>query len=292
MNKILRETSLEVFRELGKQEYRILKILAKFGNLNQKEIGHHASYNYTETPLERWAVKKILEGSYQYIGLIPNEFVYHFEKNKKEKQYGLTLKGILAVLAFVEFEEIKSVQLFQKFLRNYKHDKRMTKWAFEFIKYEISLILFYNYTRGIEMTRFKGIRYYWHKFKNYDHDIIESFFVNYFWFMEKKQLKIYDSIKEKYLTLFFILDGCTREISIDETRNWHDYQFEFQDDFREHVDKWYLYVDMFRIKESLVRKDWKREDLIPYYDEKLWNMERKEPHKKAYKILKKFDYIK
>ena len=48
---------------------------------------------------------------------------------------------------------------------------------------------------------------------------------------------------------------------------------------------------MYKISDSYVRKDSKRDDLLSHYDEELWYEEIKEPRKLAYHILKKYKYI-
>ena len=63
LDQALAVSSLNVFAHLEEKHYRILKILAKRGILNQKEIGDQASDNYPSDPLFRWEVKKRLEGS-------------------------------------------------------------------------------------------------------------------------------------------------------------------------------------------------------------------------------------
>lgn len=290
LDELLGISSRSVFSGLKSEHYRILKILAKHGTLNQKEIGYFASHNYTISQIQRWTVKKLLEGSYNYLGLISNEFVYVIEKNKKEKQYGLTVKGILAVLTEVKFEDIFAVKEYKKFLNKYNKKTRIKNWAFELIKLEITLILYYNYLRGLDFTRFKKIRAYLHRFKQYDHEIIQTFIVDTA-FMKEKDRKVYDSIQTNYLILFFMLDEVTFQIEWGKSRDWYENSFEGKDGFRKFVDRWYQYVDMQKISDSPVRKDWKREDLLSYYDEEFWWDETKKPRKRAYHILRKYKYI-
>jgi len=290
LDELLGISSHYVFSGLKKEHYRILKILAKHGTLNQKEMGYYASHNYTESPIHRWAVKKLLEGSYSFLGLIPNEFVYVIDKNKKEKHYGLTVKGILAVLKDIKFEDIFAVKEYRKFLYKYNKKTRIKDWAFELIKLEITLILYYNYARGLDLTRFKKIRMYLNRFKQYDHEIIQTFFVDTA-FMNKKNRKVYDSIQTNYLILFFMLDKLTFPIEWGRSRNWYEDPLDNEGGFRKFIDRWYQYIDMYKISDLHVRKDSKRDDLLSYYDEELWYEEIKEPRKLAYHILKKYKYI-
>ena len=117
LDEPLSKLSRKVFSNLKERDYRILKILAIEGQLNQKEIGTRTSKGYTITGFGRWGVKSRLNKTTHSVGLIPNDFVYQIKINKKETRYALTLKGILAVLAKMKFEEIKQVQDYKKFLK-------------------------------------------------------------------------------------------------------------------------------------------------------------------------------
>lgn len=289
LDQALAISSRKVFGHLDEKHLRILKILAKHGFLNQKEIGHQASFYYPSDPLFRWEVKKRLEGSYKHLGLIPNEFVYSINKNKKEKLYGLTIKGIMALMPVMNLEKIHSVIEFRKMLVKFNKKRRITDWAFKWIKLEMALILYYNYSRGLDLTRFKKIRTYIDKYKKYDHDTIQTFFVNT-QFMNKKDRIRYDSIQKNYWTYFFILDELTDKIPWGETREYFEPK-EYENNFRMFVDRWYEYIDMHKISASPVREDWERNDLLDYYDEELWREEIKEPRRDAYRILKKFKYV-
>lgn len=289
LDQVLAVSSLNVFAHLEEKHYRILKILAKSGILNQKEIGDQASNNYPSDPLFRWEVKKRLEGSYKHIGLIPNEFVYSVNKNKKEKSYGLTIKGIMAVTAGVNLEKVHAVIEYRKLLNKYNKKRKITDWAFKFIKLEMALILYYNYARGLDLTKFKRIRSYMDRYKQYDHEIIQTFFVSTD-FMNKKDRITYDSIQKNYLAHFFILDELTTPITWGQTREYYEPK-EYEGSFRKFIDNWHQYIDMHKIGESHVRIDWKRDDLSPYYDEEFWMQETKEPKLEAYRILKNYKYV-
>ncbi|MDE2588884.1 MAG: hypothetical protein KGL95_04385, partial [Patescibacteria group bacterium] len=97
IDTVLSICSREVFSGLESGEYRILSILAKNGPLNQKEMGILAS-KYASS-FDRWGVKKRLNGSLYFIGLIPCDYVQTIKINKKETKYGLTVKGLLVVLS-------------------------------------------------------------------------------------------------------------------------------------------------------------------------------------------------
>lgn len=136
----------------------ILSILAKNGPLNQKEIGILAS-KYASS-FDRWGVKKRLNGSLYFLGLIPCDYVQIIKINKKETKYGLTVKGLLAVLYQTRFEDIYLIKRFSEFLKKWTTDSKWIDYTLNYIKYEISYFLFYNHVQGIGWTKFRFLQDY------------------------------------------------------------------------------------------------------------------------------------
>lgn len=288
----LKTSSRKVFENLKESDYRILQAIAKNGFLNLKEIGEKTSkYIYTYHSFDRWGVKARFTESNQSIGLITNEYLYKTEINKKESKYCLTLKGLLAVLAKVDLENIFLVKRYQEFLKTLTNDKKIIQWAMDFIKTEIAMILYYNLGRGLNLTKFKSFQYYWQEFKQYNENTAQIFFLNSFSLMPEYHREVYDKIKKEYLKLFFVLDGCTTPLSWLDIDDLTYEKKEENQILREVIDLWYLFIDRFMISEEHSGQDWKRTDLSPYYDIEFWIEEKKEPSKEAYKVLKKNKFV-
>lgn len=277
--------SRHLFSELDEGDYRILKALAKHGALNEAEIGELTSRNFALS-FDRWGVKRRMKGSINFVGLVPNDFVYALKINKKETKYGLTLKGILAVLAKTDFGQIKAVQEYRKSLEKINKNPTLLKLALDYIVAEIKLILHHNYINGFGWTRLKILREYWHEFKQYDDKIIQKFFTN----IQSSDYLIdldYNITKEDYMKKYFYLDSRTymldyrsSQFDFDNSSPYNDYEF------RMHVDRWYLVIDSYKEK-GFTKFEYQRNDLLQYFDSELWYQERKALRKNGYKLYQK-----
>lgn len=281
IDEILTESSRKLFGKLDDEDIRILYILARQGWLNQKEIGEKTE-RYAIS-FDRWGVKKRFNGTIHFLGLIPNHYVFEHKKNNKEKLYGITFKGLLAVLSVLRFEEIYLVKRFAQLLHHLDDRQNLTSWALEFIKYEMGLILYHNNIKGLDWTRYKVLRQYWDNFKSYNVNTIQNLFLDVP-FMNKGELEVYDILKREYLTLFFILDKCTSTIEWN-SENTDQVNEKFLG-FRSFVDKWYKYIDAYSLTDYSAIQDIHRSDQSGYYDEEFWFQERKEPQKRANRIFK------
>jgi len=252
--------------------------------MNVTELGKKTSApKYSYHGLTRWGVKSRLYGSNKYLGLIPNQFVSPIKINKKEIRYTLTLKGLCTILAKTDFERIFIVKKYREFLKSFTKNKNMLKWSMDFIKSEIKLVLYYNYLKGLNLTKFKQLRLYWDEFKSYDDKVIQSFFLD-IKFLDK--YGYYEEIKKEYLKLFFILDHTTHPI---EWGVKHDFAYdypEFKDPLRKFVDRWFLYIDQI----ILPNKEWMEyqmiQPLVQIDNQSLWNDTQKELRKEAEIIVK------
>jgi len=288
----LKISSKKVFENLKESDYRILQAIAKNGFLSLTEIGEKTShYKYTYNSFDRWGVKARFTESNQSIGLITNEYVYKTKINKKESKYSLTLKGLLAVLSKMDFENIFLIKRYRKFLKTQTNDKRIIQFAMDFIKIEIALILSYNWGRGLNLTKFKSFQYYWQEFKQYNENTVQTFFLSSWSLMSEDHRERYENIKKEYLKLFFILDGCTTPVSWLDIDNYTYEKKKHNKKLRRIIDSWYLFIDRFDITKEISGQDWKRTDLSPYYDVEFWIEETKEPNKEAHKILKNNKFI-
>lgn len=242
INLLLNEASKELFRDLDEYHWKILERLATFGAMGLVELGRDL----------RWQMKLRLYGSNRTIGLIPNDFVHEFKISNKKVNYELTTKGLLAVLAIKKFEDVYTAIKYKEFLEIKLEKKDLVNWSFEFIKYEIALILYYNYLQGLNWTKFKNIKPYWTDYKTYSNHVRKNFFMHEF--LNKDISEEYKMIESKYLTLFSILDYCTFTIRWDESSSFSDLlQFPADDSIRIYVDRWHLFIDDRNLREQDVK---------------------------------------
>lgn len=279
IDDILRKSSSSLFNSLTEEHYKILKILARDGPQNLTQIDKY----------DRWGIRLRLFGSSKTLGLIPNHYVLHYKINKKEVNYALTLKGLLAVLAKTKFENVYMVKKYEKFLKKIIKKTKLVRWSRDFIKYEIALILYFNYLQGLDWTKFRYLRAYWDEYKTYGEHVMRTFFLgNYFW--TGHAFEEYEIIKRKYLTLFSILDHSTFVIEWGKP----DIHYVFSkllesQSFRIYVDRWHLYIDS-RFEGELEDYSLERADYVPFGMENLFPQELEESRREATIILQKNGY--
>jgi len=154
------EMSQRVF-DLDESDKRILKYLALSGSINLSQLAEHTTkYTYS---LDRWALKKHLQGSTRFMGLIPYEYVSVTKRNKKENKYELTTKGILASLAIVPLESNIFFQKYVKFVTRLPSNSAnvfVKKCLGEFIK----LLLAWHYFNGISLKKQRSSTFYYLEF--------------------------------------------------------------------------------------------------------------------------------
>ena len=163
---LLEKMSQEVFN-LDNDDLKILKHLSINGPLNLTHLSRHTS-KYA-SGLERWAVKKHLQGTTRFLGLIPNDYVVEEKTNlkrfnKQESKYWLTVKGIIASTIVVP---LRNNKLFQEYCEkiasnvgNYKIKPFIEKAIEDFIR----LIIAFHYLQGIQLTKQKSSKFYYLEF--------------------------------------------------------------------------------------------------------------------------------
>ena len=280
--------SKKIFGNLKENDYRILKNIAKEGFLSITKIAEKTNApSYSKDPFDRCAVKSKVEGSSRFFGLEPAEYVYSIKINKKETKFGLTIKGICAVLPEVKFEEIFIVKKYRKFLHNLTDDNKIVNWSMKFIETEITLILAYNFIQGIDWTKFKYVKNYWNDFKEYDDRVVQKFFIDKIFRTHPE----YVLIQRDYLKLFFILDKCTESINCSFNSDWHA-GIEINNPIRLHVDRWYLFIDRYKHGRFPIRDNWEHVDENIFFDREFWLKSCHRPMIEANKILKNEGYQK
>lgn len=158
MDILLSNTSNEIFSHLESGQKRIIEILAKSEPLNLTEIGKLTSK--FAIGFDRWGVKNRIYGSSKFHGLIFLDYVYEFKLNKKETKYGLTVKGLLAALRTVKFDQIYLIKRYEQFLKNYTNKQDLIQRILLYIKSEIAYLLYCNYIQGINWTKFRFLKSY------------------------------------------------------------------------------------------------------------------------------------
>lgn len=156
---MLKITSQSVFEDLETGEIWILKFLARHGPMNLNELGINAPKGggIDRTSFDRWGVKKRLTGSKHFTGLIPANYIYEVKLNKKETKYCLTIKGIFASLATTKFENIFQIKQYYNVIKQYCDDKKLIELIMNYIKSEVSFILYFNYLQGANWTNFRTL---------------------------------------------------------------------------------------------------------------------------------------
>ncbi len=159
---MISEFDLDVFFGLELGQIRILKFLALKGPLSITELGKLTSRG-TINGFDRWGVKKRILGSTQFYGLIPYDYVQKIKKNKKETLYNLTLKGFMASLSNVDFDDQFYVKRYKEYLSKYAYKSEKVNSILTYIEDEIDFILQVNNLQGINWFQFKFLKRYLQK---------------------------------------------------------------------------------------------------------------------------------
>lgn len=156
----------EVFH-LGRDEFRILKYLALYGPINLTQLSKHTT-KYA-LGLDRWGVKKRLDGTTRFIGLIPNEYVIEEQTklhryNKQEKRYWLTVKGIIAATAVVPLKQNQLFRHYSWMISKGVNNKKIRTFVEDAIEEYMRLIVSWHYLQGFELTKQKSSKFYYIEF--------------------------------------------------------------------------------------------------------------------------------
>lgn len=157
----LKDLAPQVYH-LDKYDLRILKYLAEHGPMNLVQLSEYTS-KYA-SGIDRWSLKKHLRGTSRFIGLVPNDYVSEKTKNKKEKTYRLTIKGVLASSSIVPLKENWFFQDYLKFVSKHMKKKRMRKFTVYCVEQFMLLLLSWHALNGIDLTRQKSSSFYYMEF--------------------------------------------------------------------------------------------------------------------------------
>jgi hypothetical protein len=145
----------EVF-VLDEYEKRIMKFLALHGPQNLNQLSKFTT-KYADS-LDRWAVKKRLQGSSRFMGLIPYEYVEERITNnhrygKDEKKYYLTVKGIIAINSVIPLEKNFFFKKYTEFFGNIIKISNAQLFFEEFVEENIRLLIAWHFLNGIQLTK-------------------------------------------------------------------------------------------------------------------------------------------
>ncbi len=162
----LEKMSPEVF-QLENDDLKILKYLALYGPLNLTQLSKHTS-KYA-LGLDRWAVKKHLQGTSRFLGLIPNEYVIEEETgkyryNKQEKKFWLTIKGIIASTSVVPLQKNFLVNHFCWAIGKGVKNKKISTLAEQAIESFMTLLIAIHFLQGLQLTKQKSSKFYYLEF--------------------------------------------------------------------------------------------------------------------------------
>lgn len=143
---------------LQPEHLSILKILAKHEPLTLSELEKFARKE--KGMMERWAIKKRLDGSRDFLGLIPFDYIVSEEKGttnlgKPKMWYSLTFKGFLASLMKVPIEENKHfVWAAEDFCEdNEIYDEGVRRLVKYYLKLLCHTFILRSYLEGFSFTR-------------------------------------------------------------------------------------------------------------------------------------------
>ena len=187
---------------LSNQEKGILYHIAREGPSILTEIAEFTS-SLEKWYANRWSVKRRIDGTGDYIGLIKSEYLIGKEHEKRipgkdGKLYFLTTKGMLASLSTgISIGRIYLFKKYKRFLKtilerpiqkigsnktniNTKLEPSIRKWLFwifeNFIKYKIYTFLIWHEASDISLKKKRSMQWYFYDFYENNDEFINSKF--------------------------------------------------------------------------------------------------------------------
>lgn len=141
---------------LDDYEKRILKFLALHGPLNLNQLSKF-TMKYADS-LDRWGIKKRLDGSSRFMGLIPHEYVEerttnHHRFGKEEKKYYLKVKGIIAITQVVPLQKNFFFKKYSEFYSSIFRISNARQFLEMFVEDDITLMIAWHFLNGIQLTK-------------------------------------------------------------------------------------------------------------------------------------------
>jgi hypothetical protein len=151
-NRLLSRSSQRLY-DLDKESVNILSILARTGTCNYQEIAQVGFHHN----IDRFMVKRRIEGTAKFDGLEPLGFVKvkrgRRRYNKEEQKFSLTLKGFMASLSKVAFEDNYLVKHFYEFITSWSNnDVALASVFVQCMKFDLALFMLQHRISGINLT--------------------------------------------------------------------------------------------------------------------------------------------
>ena len=203
IDTILQDSSKAIFSNLESYHILILIQIARQGPQSATQIEDFGFHHPSIGNFNRWELKRRLEGSHRFMGLIPFDYIQKIKINKKETRYGLTLKGFLACLSLLEFDRIYLIKRYREILMKYSNnDSKTVEAILQYIKNEVAYLLYYNYIQGINWLKFRFLRQYveklrisyrgnFHLYFEFDRSLLNKTEKSTFEWLERKYGKSY-----------------------------------------------------------------------------------------------------
>lgn len=147
----------ELLFDIDKESRIILGVLAKNGPLNENQItnlGFRRSHIIT-----RDIVRYRISNEKNTMNLLKRGFLIQKDgnkigniKNKVEKIYHLTFKGLIASLAVTKFEENYMVKKYKELISSWVRSYNIPEFAIKVIKYNMALFMIKNVIEGAKLT--------------------------------------------------------------------------------------------------------------------------------------------
>jgi hypothetical protein len=161
IDKILTEFSESLF-ELDKLEAKILGIIAEHGALNENILSSKMfkiNADYTRDKIRYKLNHPKNSKTLLRLGFITQESGNKIGniKNKYEKIYRLTFKGLMASLSTKKFENNYLVKNFKSFITKWADQYNVPEFSIIFMKYHLALFMLKNILDGSILTGLKNI---------------------------------------------------------------------------------------------------------------------------------------
>jgi len=149
--------------DMPKDQRIILSLIAKNGISTEYELGEHGFYR----GLNRHSVHRKLVGR-ESTGnsLVENNYVVLAKASKFKntgkikKQFGLTLKGLLASLGEINFEDTYLAKNYFDYLQKDYKNKKLSSLSIQLIKYNILLMVAWHNSRGLSLSNLHDTKRY------------------------------------------------------------------------------------------------------------------------------------
>jgi len=154
LDKSLKKLSLDFFSEMDKDSLIILQLIAKHGPQNEYKLGLKGETRN----LNRYSVRRRLIGidapgkSLKQTGYVLKVKEKKHKTGKISKKYGITIKGLLASLTGIRFEDSYLAKNLLHYFQEEYNDYTIAYMSLVFVKYSIALFVIWHLLTGLKLT--------------------------------------------------------------------------------------------------------------------------------------------